>query len=154
MHELRVIGEGEHGSSGVETDAGVPGGQIRRGISHQIAVDSVVVEIPFVSMVSLYETVQEPCSPVGAGDFVLEEVDNGGVGSLNAEIFEGAGAVSESCEGFVVELVHGGGVKSEVAAYMVIVVAGSSKGDLSTDPVASECGGTNFVLVHEAGDIV
>jgi len=40
-------------------------------------MDSIIVEVPLVSVVSLDQTAEEAASPVRAGDFILEKVDNG-----------------------------------------------------------------------------
>ena len=69
-------------------------------------MDSLVVEVPFVALVALNETAEEASAPVGTGDLVLQQVDDGWIGTLGVEIFESVDAVPQISERFVVELVH------------------------------------------------
>lgn len=137
VHIVGVIGEGEHGSAGVESDAGVPVGEVGGGLLGEVVADGIEVEVPLVAMVSLDEAVEEESPEFGADDCVLEGVDDGGVGAVDVEAAEKVKALAELSEGFVVELVHGGGVQAEVAGDMVVVVASSSKGDLASNSVSS-----------------
>ena len=57
-------------------------------------------------------------------------------------------------ERLVVELVHGGGVKAEVPTHMFEVVACGCEGNFGSDAMASQSGSSDFMFVHEAGNVV
>lgn len=117
-------------------------------------MDGIEVEVPAVPSFSFGQVVQEEVAPLGAYHCILELVADGCVGTADVEIGESSEAIPELGEVAVVELVHGAGVEAEVASYVIEVVAGSCQGDFSTDSVTSQGSHGDFVLVHEAGDIV
>lgn len=117
-------------------------------------MDCLVVKVPLVALITLDQTTEEASSPVGTGDFVLEQVDDGWVRTLGVEIFQSAGAVSQISEGLVIELVHGGAVQAEIASHVLVMVAGSSQGNLGTNTVTSQSGHTNLMLVHKSGNVI
>lgn len=83
-----VVGEGEHGSAWVESNAGVPVGDVGGGLLDDIVADGIKVEVPLVAVVSLDEAVEEESSEFGADDYVLHGVDDGGVGAVDVEASE------------------------------------------------------------------
>ena len=119
-----MVWEGKHGPARVETDTGVPAGEVGRRLIGQIPADGLVVEVPLVAVVSLDHIVEENVSPLGADDCIPEFVGDDGVGSVYVEVVEQIEATCDFLEGLVVELVHRAGIDPEIACYMLEVVAG------------------------------
>ena len=154
VDEGRVVGEGEHGSSWVESDRGVPGREVGGRFFGEVAVNGLIVEVPLISVLSLDHVVEEDVPPLGADDGLSQFIGDDWVSPVYVEIVEKTEAVCYFLEGAVVVLVHWSGVEAEVACHVLVVVAGSCQGHLSSDTVASKSSHRNFLLVHEAGDIV
>ncbi len=61
-----MLWEEEEGATGVQTDAGMPAGEVGGSFFGEIVVNRVEVEVPGVPSFSLKEVVEENCSPFGA----------------------------------------------------------------------------------------
>jgi hypothetical protein len=154
VDEAGVFGEGEEGASGVEPDIGGPVGQVARGVPGEVVVDGIEVEAPSVSAVALHQCVLEEGSPFGTEDVLLEVGTDGIEAAFDVESLEEVEISSQFGHALVVVLIHGGGVDAEVACHLIEVVARGSEGYLGSQPVASESGHRDPLLVHEASDIV
>ena len=77
VHEAGVLWEGEHGAARIETNAGVPAGEVGGRFLEEVIADGPEVEVPFVASVRLDQVVQEHVPPLGTDHRVLQLVVNG-----------------------------------------------------------------------------
>ena len=88
VDEGGVVGEGEHGSSGVEADVAGPAGEVGGRLFAEVAVDGLVVELPLVPLAALAQIVEEDAAPLGTGNLVLELIGELGVGPTGVEVVQ------------------------------------------------------------------
>lgn len=118
-----VLGKGEEGTSRVETNIGSPVAQIGRGVSGQVVMHGIEVEVPSVSTITLHQGVLEEGPPFGTENVLLEIGTDGIEATLDVESLEEVEISSQLSHALVVVLIHRGGVDAEVASHLVEVVA-------------------------------
>ena len=86
-------------------------------------MNSIVVKVPLISMISFNHVVEEDISPLRTDDGVPEFIGNDGIGPVDIEVIEKVEATCYLLEGLMVELVHWTCIDAEVSCYVLIVIA-------------------------------
>ena len=151
---LGAGGKNGKGLAGPKTVGLAPVSDIGNRSLH-VLVESFHIAFPLKSTLISLNILKDDASPLGVVNFLVYLLDNiGSTVFLDANIVDILDVLCELLVSLVVSVVNGATIKAHNTGEAVVVVDGSSGGDLGTETVTTDCGKGNLVLVHEANDIV